>query len=82
MTISRLRIRESMKVMPDSKAIPIPLSPHQACEPFACAQCGVYRLCLPLGLNGGDMTLLESVVKRKETYKRGQLLFRVGDRFD
>lgn len=82
MTITRLRTRENMKVMPDLKAIPIPSSPHQACEPFACAQCGVYRLCLPLGLNGGDMTLLESVVKRKETYKRGQLLFRAGDRFD
>lgn len=39
-------------------------------------------MCLPLGLHAVDMTLLESVVKRKETYKRGQLLFRAGDRFD
>lgn len=52
------------------------------CEPIACAQCGVYGLCLPLGLNSGDLTLLESVVKRKKIYKRGQLLFRAGDRFD
>lgn len=52
------------------------------CEPIACAQCGVYQLCLPLGLHQADMTLLESIVKRKETYKRGQLLFRPGERFD
>lgn len=52
------------------------------CEPVACAQCGVYRLCLPLGLHQADLALLESIVRRKETYKRGQLLFRPGDRFD
>jgi CRP/FNR family transcriptional regulator len=71
-----------MKVMSGSKVTPFPSSLQQVCESVACAQCGVYQLCLPLGLNGADMTLLESVVKRKETYKRGQLLFRSGDPFD
>ncbi|MCF8197233.1 MAG: fumarate/nitrate reduction transcriptional regulator Fnr [Sulfuritalea sp.] len=52
------------------------------CEPIACSQCGVYQLCLPLGLDSANMSLLESVVKRKETFKRGQLLFRPGDSFD
>ncbi len=80
--MTRLRTQESMKDVPGSKVTPLPVSLHQACEPVACRQCGVYRLCLPLGLHGGDMTLLESVVKRKETYKRGQLLFSPGDRFD
>lgn len=68
--------------MSGSKVTPLRAAPGQPCEPIACAQCGVYQLCLPLGLHQADMTLLESVVKRKETYKRGQLLFRPGERFD
>lgn len=73
---------ESMQGMSGSKVTLLPLSPAQQCEAVACAQCGVYQLCLPLGLHQADMTLLESVVKRKETYKRGQLLFKPGERFD
>ena len=71
-----------MKDLPGPKLAPLTSLPHQECEAVACAQCGVYRLCVPLGLHDGDMTLLESVVKRKETYKRGQLLFSPGERFD
>ncbi|MDP2826128.1 MAG: fumarate/nitrate reduction transcriptional regulator Fnr [Sulfuritalea sp.] len=71
-----------MKEMPGSKLTQLPSSLDQTCEPVACTQCGVYQLCLPLGLHQADMTLLESVVKRKEIYKRGQLLFKPGDRFD
>lgn len=54
----------------------------QACEPVTCNNCGIYQLCLPLGLGQADMALLESIVKRKEVYKRGQVLFRPGERFD
>jgi CRP/FNR family transcriptional regulator len=68
--------------MPGSKVTSLRSARGQPCEPIACAQCGVYQLCLPLGLHQADMTLLESIVKRKETYKRGQLLFRPGERFD
>jgi CRP/FNR family transcriptional regulator len=71
-----------MKDMPGSKVTPLRSAPDRPCEPIACAQCGVYRLCLPLGLHQADMTLLESIVRRKEIYKRGQRLFRPGDRFD
>lgn len=68
--------------MTGSKVAPLRPVPVQPCEPIACAQCGVYRLCLPLGLLEADLSLLESVVRRKATYKRGQLLFRPGDHFD
>lgn len=68
--------------MSGSKVTPLRAALGQPCEPIACAQCGVYQLCLPLGLHQADMTLLESVVKRKETYKRGQPLFKPGERFD
>ena len=68
--------------MAGSRVIPLQSAPDQSCVPIACAQCGVYQLCLPLGLHQADMTLLESVVKRKEIFKRGQILFRPGERFD
>lgn len=54
----------------------------QTCDPVACRYCGIYKLCLPLGLNRADMSLLDSIVRRKAVFKRGQLLFRPGKRFD
>ncbi len=71
-----------MKTLHSSKVTPFRLAADHNCEPIACAQCGVYQLCLPLGLHQADLTLLESIVKRKELYKRGQLLYRAGDPFD
>lgn len=54
-----------------SKLTPIRSLEGVPCEPFACSQCGVYRLCLPLGLLEADHSLLESVVRRKVNYKSG-----------
>ncbi|MFZ5511798.1 MAG: fumarate/nitrate reduction transcriptional regulator Fnr [Pseudomonadota bacterium] len=65
-----------------AKAKDSPLSAPLECGPIACRHCGVYRLCLPLGLDRGDMSLLDSIVRRQEVYKRGQVLFRPGDPFD
>lgn len=63
-----------------------PPRPHppvqQTCEPVACRHCGIYNLCLPLGLERADMSLLDSIVRRKAVFKRGQLFFRPGKRFD
>ncbi|MDD5176811.1 MAG: fumarate/nitrate reduction transcriptional regulator Fnr [Sterolibacterium sp.] len=59
----------------------LPLS-KQHCEPVTCNNCGIYQLCLPLGLDRADMSLLDSVVKRKEIYKRGQVLFLPGEHLD
>jgi CRP/FNR family transcriptional regulator len=80
--MTRSHIRVTLKDMRGSKEAPPPPVPNQPCEPIACTRCGVYQLCLPLGLHQADMTLLESIVRRKEIYKRGQLLFRPGERFD
>ncbi|MFA7269459.1 MAG: fumarate/nitrate reduction transcriptional regulator Fnr [Sterolibacterium sp.] len=60
----------------------LPPLARQVCEPVTCNNCGIYQLCLPLGLDQADMSLLDSVIKRKETYKRGQVLFRPGERLD
>lgn len=54
----------------------------QTCEPITCNNCGIYQLCLPLGLDHADLSLLDSIVKRKAVYKRGQVLFRPGEPLD
>ena len=68
--------------MPKAKSSALRHSARLICEPVACNNCGIYQLCLPLGLDRADMSLLDSVVKRKEVYKRGQVLFRPGERLD
>lgn len=56
--------------------------PQQACDPVTCNNCGIYQLCLPLGLNQADLSLLESIVRRKVVYRRGEILFRPGEPLD
>ena len=63
--------------------VPLQNFPQQpACEPVSCDNCGIYQLCLPLGLEQADLSLLDSVIKRKEIYRRGQVLFRPGEPLD
>ncbi len=57
-------------------------NPTLGCTPITCKDCGVYQLCLPMGLNQSDTSLLDSIVKRKQVYKRGEVLYRVGQPFE
>jgi len=41
----------------------------------ACQDCSLYRLCLPLGLHNKDLNKLDQIIKRSQSYKRGQSLF-------
>ena len=67
----------------DSRAAPRPEpAKQQSCDPIACRYCGIYNLCLPLGLGSADLSLLETIVRRKAVFKRGQQFFRPGKRFD
>lgn len=47
----------------------------------ACQDCGLFQLCLPEGIGGTDLDLLDSIIKRRRPIKRGEHLFRVGDPF-
>ena len=51
------------------------------CAAIACQDCGLYQLCLPMGLNSADTMLLDHYVKRRRTIKRGQMLYRAGEKF-
>ena len=57
----------------------VPIAVDRPCAAVACGDCGVYKLCVPLGLGGGDLSLLESVVRRQQTFRRGELLYRMGE---
>lgn len=47
----------------------------------ACASCSLKELCLPRGLDGQDLTRLDSLVERRGPFHEAEHLFRVGDRF-
>lgn len=42
---------------------------------IACQECSLYRLCLPLGLHNNDLVQLDKIIKRSQSYIRGQSLF-------
>ena len=46
-----------------------------------CKQCGIYKLCLPMGLNLGDMDRLDRIIKRRRPLEKGEHLYRGGDDF-
>ena len=41
---------------------------------LACQECSLYRLCLPLGLHNNDLIQLDKIIKRSQSYSRGQPL--------
>lgn len=58
------------------KMLPVTVEP--AGVPTDCRNCGAYQLCMSLWLKTGDSSLLERVVKKKQVFKRGEVLYRVG----
>lgn len=54
---------------------------ESGCIPISCQNCGLYQLCLPMGLDSADTALLDRYVKRKRLFKRGEPLYRIGEAF-
>ncbi len=48
---------------------------------IACAECSLYRLCLPMGLEDEDLDKLDAMLKRPRPLRRGDHLFRTNDSF-
>ncbi|MBB3117333.1 fumarate/nitrate reduction transcriptional regulator Fnr [Pseudoduganella violacea] len=46
-----------------------------------CATCSMHQLCLPMGLDMGDMDKLDQIIGRRRKVVRGGTLFRIGDPF-
>jgi CRP/FNR family transcriptional regulator, anaerobic regulatory protein len=47
----------------------------------ACQECSLRDLCLPLGLDESELRALEGTVKSRRKLKKGDYLYRTGDRF-
>ncbi|HYR05864.1 MAG TPA: fumarate/nitrate reduction transcriptional regulator Fnr [Gallionella sp.] len=54
---------------------------QESCVAISCQSCGLYQLCLPMGLDSADTSLLDRYVKRKRIFKRGEMLYRIGEAF-
>lgn len=51
---------------------------EDACIPIACTDCGIYNLCFAVG-GDADLSVLDTLVKSRRTYRRGELLFSIGE---
>jgi len=47
----------------------------------SCSECGLKKLCFPLGLDKADMLRLDAIVKRKSPLQKGESLFTTGQPF-
>lgn len=47
----------------------------------ACASCNMRELCLPLGLSTAEIERVEALVSTRKKVRRGDSLFRAGDKF-
>ena len=48
----------------------------------ACSNCNLRELCLPLGLSQKEIERLEELVSTRKRIKRGEALYRAGDKFE
>jgi CRP/FNR family transcriptional regulator len=48
----------------------------------ACSTCGLRELCLPVGLSQPEMDRLDDLIHLRRTTRKGQSIYRAGDRFD
>jgi len=48
----------------------------------ACSNCNLRELCLPVGLSSEEMGRVEQIVATRRRVRRGEALFRAGDRFE
>ena len=44
-----------------------------------CQNCSLYALCLPMGLETGDLDKLDKVIKRRQAVNKNNYLFRIGE---
>lgn len=68
---------------PDSQLSLQPAAPRARAVGFrqlrvACSACGLRELCLPAGLEAGDLNALENLIQRRRSVVRGAYLYRNG----
>ncbi len=51
----------------------------EVCSPVTCKDCGIYGLCREVNGPEVDLRLLETIVRNRKIFKRGELLYRIGE---
>ena len=64
--------------MPTASVVPLALTSLKA----ACSQCNLRELCLPYGLSEAEVAKLDNLVAARRKIKRGNPLYRAGERFE
>lgn len=62
-----------------------PSSPERednACKAVTCHDCGVYNLCAPFGVDEDVDAVLDGIIKRRATFRRGEVIFAMGQPFE
>lgn len=62
------------------ESIPV-VSMHPQAIKVACSNCNLRELCMPLGLSEQELEKIDDVVSTRRKVKRGELLFRNGEKF-
>jgi CRP/FNR family transcriptional regulator len=52
---------------------------NEVCSPITCKDCGIYGLCREVNGPDVDLRLLETIVRNRRLFKRGELLYRIGE---
>lgn len=66
------------RLMPRRPAPPRVAEP-EVCSPVTCKDCGIYGLCREVNGPDVDLRLLETIVRNRKIFKRGELLYRIGE---
>lgn len=56
-------------------------SNSQSALKIACSSCNLRELCLPVNLSPDEVALVENMTQQKRSYRRGEYLYRSGDKF-
>ena len=48
---------------------------------IACSNCSLRELCMPIGMNAGELARVDELVVKRPTVKRGRSLFHAGEKF-
>ncbi|MCW9024458.1 MAG: fumarate/nitrate reduction transcriptional regulator Fnr [Gammaproteobacteria bacterium] len=46
-----------------------------------CQKCSLFQLCMPMGLEEGDLDKLDKIIKRRRPVEKGEFLYRIGEPF-
>jgi len=66
---------------PVSKRAPFVAQSHPLPGKVACQDCSLFQLCLPVGIDQGDLAEVDRIIKRRRPSQRGDKLFATGDKF-